>query len=43
LWKCKKIFEERKECDALEIVIDSSRLSADIVSKAKKLSEEFCK
>lgn len=39
----KQIFESKKECDALIIISESSRLSSDTVNKAKQLYNEYCK
>lgn len=38
----KKIFEEKKECDALTIVADSNRLTAEVIIEAKKILREIC-
>lgn len=43
LGNAKQIFESKKECDALIIITESSRLSSDTVKKAKQLFNEYCK
>lgn len=39
----KLIFESQGECDALNIIIKSSRLSSIIVNKAKQLINDYCR